>query len=656
MSGKGSWTAASLVAAASLLAGVPALAQQSPVGGAELDPSAPLDPMPDLGVEWPDLDTPDPVQGETAAETAFEQALADPVDELSAERRYRVVSGLDAVTDPTLAERFEQLSVLQGDRGQAANAAQLDRRARADAELLAELLRAEGYYDAAVEPRVEAGAEAVLITLAAQPGALYRFTAVELPGLDAAAGEDAEALRRAFSVRAGDPVDAAQVTAAGLALQQALGQRGFALAKVGEQDIVIDHETRTARLVLTVEPGAFQRFGQIRVSGDAPFDAAHVADIARLEPKERFRQSRVDDLRRALIATGLVSTAEVRVVPAADGRTVDLDVRLGSAPPRTIAGELGYGTGEGLRAEASWQHRNFFRPEGALTLRAVAGTQEQLAGASVRFNNWRGRDRVLSVSASASHVDRDAFEARTLQLLGTLERQSNFLWHKRWTWSLGGELLATDERDVDLVTDGERRRTFFIAAAPVSLLFDGSDDLLDPTRGFRLGGRLSPELSLQGGAFGYARMQLDASAYRPLSNRVVAAGRVRLGTIVGSSRDRIAPSRRFYSGGGGSVRGYGYQRLGPRDGAGHPIGGRSLAEFSLEARVRFGNFGVVPFVDAGTLSTGALPRLSDWQVGTGVGLRYYSSFGPIRLDVGAPLNRRQGDSRVAVTVSLGQAF
>jgi translocation and assembly module TamA len=603
-----------------------------------------------LGVDWPDLNARDEFAPPAESQT-------DTGAELAAERRYQLtVAGIDQETAAGLLKQLRESSTLEADRKRTANAAQLDRRARADAELLAELLRAEGYYDASVDTRVEPEDGVIRVTLTAQPGTLYRFAEVELPGLEAAGAEDTAALRSAFAIKPGDAVDADAVTSAGTALQVALGQRGFALAKVGEQEIVIDHETHTARLVLPVMPGDYQRFGQIRVSGNAPFDAAHVVDIARFDPNERYRQSRVDDLRRALIATGLVGSVDVRVTPAAGGRTVDLDVRLEPAPARTIAGELGYGTGEGLRAEASWQHRNFFPPEGALTVRAVAGTQEQLLGTSVRFNNWRARDRVLTAAISAAHVDRKAFEAKTLQLLGTVERQANFLWHKKWTWSLGAELLASSERDVDVATDTERERTFFIAALPASLGFDGCDDLLDPKRGYRLGGRISPELSLQGGAFGYTRVQFDASAYRPVSNRVVAAGRVRLGTILGSSRDRIAPSRRFYSGGGGSVRGYGYQQLGPRDAAGDPIGGRSLAEFSLEARVRFGNFGIVPFVDAGTLSTGALPSLNAWQIGAGLGVRYYSSFGPIRLDVGTPLNRREGDGRFAIAISLGQAF
>jgi translocation and assembly module TamA len=189
--------------------------------------------------------------------------------------------------------------------------------------------------------------------------------------------------------------------------------------------------------------------------------------------------------------------------------------------------------------------------------------------------------------------------------------------------------------------------------------YDGSDDLLDPKRGFRLGARISPELSLQGTVFSYVRAQFDGSFYLFASDQLTFAGRGRLGTIVGASRDRIAPTRRFYSGGAASVRGYGYQAIGPRDANNAPIGGRSLAELSFEARYRFGSmnqFGIVPFIDAGTISADPWPSIQEMRVGAGIGVRYYSNFGPIRIDVGTPLNPQQGDSRIGVYVSLGQAF
>ena len=649
----------------------PALAQSAPPSDpAELNPSAPLAPLPDLGVDWPDpgsidqsvLD-PAPVGAASepraipAAPSVSENQPADAAAEL---HYSTVLEGLEAIgSTAELIAAFNQQSALHKNRNEAVNAAQIDRRSRADADLLAELLRSQGYYDAMVEPSIERAAKLIQVVLKAAPGAQYRFQSVELPGLDAA-GPEAPKLREAFAVKAGDPVIAENVIAANVALTVALGEQGFALAKIGDQQVVIDHELHTAQLVLPVSTGPLARFGVITVNGKPPFSARHVSLIARFDPGEPFRRSKVDDLRRALIATGLVASADVKVVPAADGRTVDLAVNLEPAPMRTIAGELGYGTGEGIRAEASWQHRNFFNPEGALTVRGVAGTQEQLAAVQFRRSNFRRRDQVLNLQALASHANRSAYEAKTVQVGGSIERQSNIIWHKKWTYSLGADLIATDERGVFDLLGLKATKTFLIAAVPATLGYDGSDDLLDPSRGFRLGGRISPEISAHGGSFAYARTQIDASAYRPVSSSVVVAGRIRLGTIIGAHSLSIAPSRRLYAGGGGSVRGYGYQQLGPHDIDGDPIGGRGLAEFALEARVKLkafgGNFGVVPFLDGGNLTTKAWPGLKNWQFGAGIGVRYYSSFGPIRIDVGTPLNPRASDGRIAVVVSLGQAF
>ena len=204
-------------------------------------------------------------------------------------------------------------------------------------------------------------------------------------------------------------------------------------------------------------------------------------------------------------------------------------------------------------------------------------------------------------------------------------------------------------------------RTFLIAALPVSLGYDGSDNLLDPTRGFRLSGRLSPELSLHGGHFTYARSQIDVSAYHPVSDRVVVAGRVRLGTIFGAGVYDIAPSRRFYSGGGGSVRGYGYQQARAQ---GHgrrprrrprPCRIRARSAHPPEAvRRQFRRRAVLRWRDAQHRTMAGFQ--GGWRFAAGLGVRYYSSFGPIRIDLGVPLNRQKGDGPVAVTVSLGQAF
>ena len=614
--------------------------------------------MPGLGIAWPELDARETAPPPAAAPTKRKgHAVAVTVGDI----RYTVqVEGLGSVGDSEeLLRAFRQQSALEAERKDPANAAQIGRRANADADLLTQLLRADGYYDAAVEPRTEKVGNALSVVLTADPGSQYHFASVDLPGLDSA-GPGAARLRDRFAVKAGDPVVATDVIAAGVSLTTALGEQGYAGATLGDQDIEVNHQTHLATLVLPVNPGPVARFGSIHVSGRPAFSASHVALIARFKRGDPFQRSKLDDLRRALVATTLIANADIQVVPVQGGKAVDINVRLEPAPQHTIAGELGYGTAQGARLEVSWTDRNFFNPEGALTLRGIAGTNEQLLGVQVRRSNFAMRDQTLNLQFSASHQKYAAYTAKTVDLTAYIERQSNFIWHKKWTWSYGGEWLGTIERGVFSSALTKTTRRFLIAAVPLSLGYDGSDSLLDPTTGFRLSGRVSPEISFHGGHFSYGRAQFDASAYHPVGGRVVVAGRVRLGTIFGSSLFNVAPSRRLYAGGGGSVRGYGYQQLGPKDLDGDPIGGRGLAEFALEARVRLkqlgGNLGIVPFFDGGTLTSSARPDFRHWRTAAGLGVRYYSLFGPIRVDVGVPLNRQTGDGPFAVTVSLGQAF
>ncbi len=619
-----------------------------------LDPESPMAPMQDIGVDWPDMETvapPLPGSPDEAAE------VLQHATEIVGERRYRIVlEGLESVGKSLVVERFNGNSALKAGEGKPANVAQIDRRAREDANLLGEILRAEGYYNANVETSVEGGDSGQLIVrLRAEPGQVYRFSQVDVTGLEST-GDRQPALRGVFAVGREDPVNADKVVLGQAELANSIRKQGFPFAKVEEPELVIDHDSRTATLSMKVEPGGQRSFGKIVLSGSKPpFDAAHVARIARFKSGETFDQSKLDDLRRALVATGLVSQAQVTPVPAEDPALADVSVAIEPAKMRTIAAEAGYGTGEGIRAEVSWTHRNLIRPEGAVTFRGVAGTREQYLGAILRQSNFRRRDQVLDARIEASHVNRTAYVARTLDIGAGFERQTNILWQKKWTWSIGADLLASSERDATRIASSPRR-TFFIGAFPTSLSYDGSNDLLDPSSGFRLGLRVSPEVSLQAGTFTYVRSQFDGSYYLPAGDKIVLAGRVRLGTIIGTRSNAIAPSRRFYSGGGGSVRGYGYQLIGPRDAANDPIGGRSLTEFAVEARVRLGNFGVVPFLDGGNIYTSSVPKFSKFRLGAGLGGRYYSSFGPIRIDVGTPINPQKGDPRITVFVSLGQAF
>ncbi len=688
---------------------------------------SPLDPLHEISAAWPEgedlpalaelpalsaedqlaLDTPVAVEGVAVAdlpplEAALEQVadgetgIAQPVaaPQSAAETQVAVAvptsadifggvrfsyigaSEMEADSLRALEDRFRELSVLRNsDDEDEVTVAEISRRANTDSDLIARILRVYGHYDPDIFHSLEQAPGSgdiadvklgrdVTAVFDIQPGPAYRLDAIDFGDLKLT-GADYPALRQSTGLNSGDIINSEKIIVARLTLDEGLGESGYAFAKVAQPDLLIDHATRLGDLNMPVTPGGKYYFGDILVGDDPLLNARHLQRIARFAPGDVFKRSEVEDLRRAIIATGLVSSVTLTPKPsdsvnAAGQPEVDLAVDLVAAPLRTIAGELGYGSGEGIRAEVSWEHRNLFPPEGMLRLRGVAGTQEQLVSATFRRNNFNGRDRVLNAQLLIGNIDRDAYNARTISLSANLERQTNLVFQKKWTWSFGGELIATNERDGVRGLATTTRRTYFIGSLPLARAYDGSDDLLDPSRGFRLGARLSPELSLQGSAFGYARAQIDGSYYQPVSDKIVLAARARLATLAGAPLDRIAPSRRLYAGGGGSVRGFGYQAIGPLDAAGDPTGGRSLAEFSLEARVRLdgfgGNFGVVPFFDAGNIYANSIPDFSGMRYGAGIGLRYYTSFGPMRIDVATPINPRPGDSRIGVYISLGQSF
>lgn len=661
-------------------------AQDQPEIDAPLDPDQALTEFSDFGVEWPDMDQAmEPLVDDSEDESVSNLTTADEIenqqlqatedlsaDELSlneyrptdalAETAYRIsFEGLPDTIGEAFDTRFQILSVLEQYRGEDANFAQIRRRAQSDADLVERLMRIEGYYDAVVQTRFEAdGAERVDVVINVQAGPQYELDAIALPGLETAIAPDPQRFRDSFGLQSGAIVNSDRIMDAIARLDNAMVENGYAFAKTGEPELEIDHAERLGDLEVPVTPGGRFNFGSIVMAQTDLFDADHVQMIARFDPGDLYQASDVEDLRRALISTGLVSTISVDPVVAEDPAAVDITVSLTPAPLRTVAGELGYGTGEGARAEVSWEHRNFFPPEGLIRATAVLATQEQSGSIAYRRNNYHRRDNILNGRTGLSVVDRPAFKAQTFSVAANIERQSNLIYQKRWSWSAGIELLASRETDVTGPTGTTDRETYFIGALPGLVTFDASDDLLDPTRGFRISARVAPEASLQNGSFFYVRGQLDGSGYFPVSDKIVLAGRTRLGTITGAGNNRIAPSRRLYSGGGGSVRGYGYQSIGPRDANNDPVGGRSLVEFSLEARVRTGffggNLGIVPFVDGGNVYTSSTPDFSGMRYGAGLGVRYYSDFGPIRIDVGTPINPQPGDSRIAVYVSLGQAF
>jgi translocation and assembly module TamA len=642
---------------------------ETPAAAAQPAPAVPAPaPAPAAAIETgtPRLEDFAPLPGAVAWPT-IEATTAGDVAEAPGDVRYSVeIKGLTALG---LDDEFRGLSSLWTKRNDVANIAQINRRIAEDKDLIDQLLRSVGHYggntQVVITPPARSG-QPTHVAFTVDPGPLYTFSEITVMAPPDATGssDPSKLVKPLLGVRAGDPVDAATVIGAQDALALRLADAGYPFPVIGKPDITVDHESRTATLVQTVDLGARGVFGNIRIEGETQsFSDAHVTMLARFKPGDPYTEAGRTDLRRALVQTGLFGTVAIKPVPSgpvnADGtQAVDLVVTTEAAPVRTLSAGIGYSTDQGIRAEGSWTHRNFWKPEGALTISGVAAEREQAFSVEMRRRNFRRRDQTLTLLAGLSSAQQPAYTAQTLGISGTVNRESNIIWQKPITYSLGVQLLATQQLDRSAVVDPTS--TYFILAFPGNITWDKSDNLLNPSRGFRLTGRLSPEFTLNGGNyFNYLNTQFEATGYYPVGDLVVA-GRVHVGGIVGADRGTIAPDRRFYAGGGGSVRGYVFQGIGPTDAEGVPTGGNSLTEVAAELRYRFQAFGsdlgVVAFLDGGQVYTSSLPKFTDLRFGAGIGLRYFTSFGPVRIDVGTPIQPRDGDPRITLYVSIGQAF
>jgi translocation and assembly module TamA len=324
---------------------------------------------------------------------------------------------------------------------------------------------------------------------------------------------------------------------------------------------------------------------------------------------------------------------------------------LQERPHRSIALGATYSTNEGPGLEVSWQNRNLFHRARQLNLALTVATIRQSLQATYRSPEFYRSDQTLVLDAIIKSEDNDAYQEKSATFSTGVERQI----------SKALKISAAIAPEFSIIDDFEGKRTTELVSFPVIATYDTSDDFLDPTRGIR--GRLvvSPSVGNSNGSVNFLTVEGAAATYLRLSEkpRVILGLRARLGVIVGESTEDLPANHRFYAGGGGSIRGYGYKEVGPLDPNNNPRGGRTVNEFGAELRFKVTNsIGLVPFVEAGNVYDGPFDSIGqDLRVGAGLGVRYYTAIGPLRLDVGVPLDRRQGvDDAVQIYVSIGQAF
>ena len=527
------------------------------------DIDAPLEPMAPL----PSATTPAVAAGALSPAAPEDPQLAQPLTPIAGFDTTPLATAADAKNKDApeirydtivkgfekgdLEGRFKTLSALEQGKGKAANATQVSARGHEDEALAVRLLKSVGYYDGTAISSIETvppptgsnDAAALRVTVSVQPGRLYTLSSVTVntqptipDGL----------VRTALPLKPGDAIDAARIEGAEANVSLILPQQGYPFVKVGERDILLDDQSAkaTGAYTLPVDTGTRSSFGNLVTSGDPVFTLDHLNVFPRFDQGQLYDARLVDDLRDALVATSLFGTVSVEPQPTdrvnPDGtQAVDLLVRQVRGPYKSLAGTAGYSTGEGFKLEGSFTNRNVFSPEGALIFTAIGGTQEQGVSATFKRANAGKRDRTVTLVASVDHSSYDAFSANTLTLSGRISYDSTPIWQKKFTYAYGFELVGTNESVYDFDVENRVRRTYFVAALPGLVVFDRSNDLLNPTKGYRLKLNLSPETSVQGSISPYARTMAEGDYYFPATAALTIAGRVRLGSIDGISRDDL---------------------------------------------------------------------------------------------------------------------
>ncbi len=559
------------------------------------------------------------------------------------------IIGLEADSMKPVLTTFEAASLLKADQDvPMLSIANLHQHIKDDIKLLIKIMRAEGYYGGSVTERLSRKRNHFDIELQVVPGPRYQIGDIVITYRDPApAAQIQQQIRQNLPLAIGDPARAADVITAEAHLSRRLPNLGFPFAQDIAQDVLVDHQTRRMTVTFSLKTGNRQRFGDTRITGLQNVKDSVITRFVTWSPGDFYDDRQINDLRGRLSSTGLFAGINIKPTPQED-QTADITVALIEAEHRTIGAAAGYSTAEGISGELSWEHRNFMQEGNRLKLVARGAELEQSFSSRLEIPHFARLDQTLSFEASYRRQDTDAFFAHTLNSTVGLDRMI--------TDHIGAS--AAVELEYSDITDSEGNRNFYIAALPIGGRWDNTDNLLDPQHGWRLSLIAAPTIGMDGKQFTFVKSDLRASVYYPLAtDQLTLALRTRLGSITGTDRETLPATRRFYAGGGGSVRGYGFQRVGPVDAEDVPLGGRSVTEVAAELRWKFmDNISLVPFIEGGNVYDSSLPKLSGLRWGAGLGARYHTDFGPVRLDVAVPLDRRTGESRVQIYISLGQAF
>ena len=602
------------------------------------------------------------------------------------------VKGLDS--DKDAAAAINDVSILYRLRNEApADSDELLRRAESDLPRITDAMWGAGYYAARVtivvagqplaagrqgapapRPGLDRfkGRALVPVDIVVDPGPLYKFGRVQVIDERSGAPFAPSVLPpRIVTLKAGDPARTSGLLAAAAQLSDHFRGLSHPFVKVVRRQPVIDHRSHQVDVVLAVDPGPVAGIGGIGVSGTRNVDPAVVRSFIYAERGDPYSPKAVADIRKSVSRIEALGGVRVREGTALDSDgNLPLDVEVTERPPNLLGASVRYSTVDGPALRTYWAHRNLFG--GAERLRLDADLFYLLANQKWLGGTNRGgfRPENLGGRLAASFIKPALWGTRNDLLIDAsfLRERTEFYSSNVTSATVAIRHRFTDAFSVQAGIEGQigqsidplGRNNYGVVGLPISVTYDSTDRPLDPSRGIRVIASFTPYKGFRDAPsfFGVGRVQ--ASTYYSLDEaaRYILAVRVAFASIAGGTLRDIPAPMRFYAGGGGSVRGYDYKSLGPRTPEGYVTGGKSLFEASLEARVKITDtIGIVPFVDIGQAFASSFPDGSErLRIGAGLGLRYYTSIGPIRVDFAVPVSRRTGESAYAIYVSLGQAF
>ncbi|WP_374579043.1 autotransporter assembly complex family protein [Phenylobacterium sp.] len=570
-----------------------------------------------------------------------EQPRASIEGDLKADLRASIARAVGE-TDKPISNRFEAR-----------------RRAREAGENAIAVLRSEGYYGYEVTPDVGEDDPPTAI-VRVTPGPRFTLADPQIQWLAPAPDEGVQLAGEAvMGLATGAPGRAVDVINAEGRIVAAAQKRGYADAVAEPREVVVDHADRTVRPTYRIAAGELVRLDGLKVVGEQ--GRSRLSWLEHLAPwrqGEVYDPEDVGELERRLLDTGVYDSVTVSLAPkdqtGPDGLRPIL-VSLSDRKPRTLELGASYSNTEGFGADARWTRYNVLGRADTLALVARASTIDSNLGAELTLPHWRRPQQTLKAGGGFYMKQTDAYDESGAGVRMDVQRRFG----KTSYLTLGGSLDYSKVEEHQQVHFNTLGQDVYAVAGLAAGALDRSDDPLDPKRGWRLELRLEPTYLLGDESLAYLKIQTQGSLYVPFGAkaRTVAAARVKLGSMLGATIDKAPASRRFYAGGGGSVRGYAYQAIGPRYADNTPVGGTSLFETSLELRQKIGeHWGVVAFVDAGAVGAGDFPSGDQFSAGAGVGVRYDLGFGPIRADIAIPLDRRTGDPAFQIYLSIGQSF